>query len=56
MQAIGRIDRIGQNRDITIHHFVMRDTIEEQIYHKSVEKSCCDWTPGSLTKLLTRKK
>ncbi|MFH4979149.1 hypothetical protein AB6A40_005858 [Gnathostoma spinigerum] len=31
-QAIGRIDRIGQKRNIMVHHFVMFGSIEERIY------------------------
>jgi SNF2 family DNA or RNA helicase len=35
-QAIGRAHRLGQKRPLTIHRFLMKDTIEEQIY-KGVE-------------------
>ncbi|XGW30737.1 hypothetical protein V3C99_009586 [Haemonchus contortus] len=31
-QAIGRIDRIGQRRTVTVHNFVVRGSIEEEIY------------------------
>ncbi|VDO27383.1 unnamed protein product [Haemonchus placei] len=31
-QAIGRIDRIGQWRAVTVHNFVVRGSIEEEIY------------------------
>lgn len=33
-QAIGRADRIGQNRPIDIYRFIIKDTIEEQIIEK----------------------
>jgi len=31
LQAIGRVDRIGQTRRTTVHRFVMQGTVEEQI-------------------------
>lgn len=34
-QAIGRVKRIGQKRDIDIYRFVIRDTIEEKLYNES---------------------
>ena len=33
LQAIGRVDRIGQHRQTTVHHFVVEDTVEEQVLH-----------------------
>lgn len=35
-QAIGRADRIGQSRPIEIIRFFIRDTIEEEIYNKTI--------------------
>ena len=31
MQAFDRIYRVGQKRDVTIHRFVCKDTVEEKI-------------------------
>lgn len=36
-QAVGRINRIGQKRDIDIVRFLVKDTVEEEI-SKGVEK------------------
>ncbi|WKY03622.1 hypothetical protein Q1695_004962 [Nippostrongylus brasiliensis] len=32
MQAVGRVDRIGQRRKITVHNFIVKGSIEEEIY------------------------
>ncbi|VDO88614.1 unnamed protein product [Heligmosomoides polygyrus] len=32
-QAVGRVDRIGQRRTITVHNFVVKGSIEEEIYN-----------------------
>lgn len=34
-QAIGRSDRIGQNKKIQVHRFVIKDTIEEEIINST---------------------
>ncbi|KAK6046818.1 helicase protein [Cooperia oncophora] len=31
-QAVGRLDRIGQRRTVTVHNFVVKGSIEEEIY------------------------
>ena len=36
-QAIGRVNRIGQNKDIFIHKFLIKDSIEEEIYLNKIE-------------------
>ena len=36
-QAIGRADRIGQKRPIDIYRFIIKDTIEQDIYNNIVE-------------------
>uniref|UniRef100_A0A0N5AI10 Helicase ATP-binding domain-containing protein n=1 Tax=Syphacia muris TaxID=451379 RepID=A0A0N5AI10_9BILA len=51
-QAIGRIDRIGQKREMTIHHFVIFGTIEEQIYNKVLDSKSEKWTVRSLLDLM----
>ncbi|KAJ1346246.1 hypothetical protein KIN20_000999 [Parelaphostrongylus tenuis] len=48
-QAVGRIDRIGQRRAITVHNFVVLGSIEEEIYRivsKGTEQS--KWTLQTL--------
>lgn len=52
-QAIGRIDRIGQKREMMVHHFVMFGTIEEQIFNKVLDPKSEEWTVRSLLDLLT---
>lgn len=38
-QAIGRADRIGQERPINIYRFIIKDTIEEDIINNFIEDS-----------------
>ena len=33
-QAIGRVFRLGQTRAVHVHHYFMRNTIEEQIFRQ----------------------
>lgn len=35
-QAIGRVHRLGQTKDINVIRFVMKDTLEEQLYKKFI--------------------
>lgn len=42
-QAIGRAIRPGQKRNVTIWRFVVRDTLEEQLYQRNLvsrERGC----------------
>jgi hypothetical protein len=42
VQAVGRVDRIGQTRPTTVHHFVVEETVEENVamlYKKRVRFS-----------------
>jgi SNF2 family DNA or RNA helicase len=36
-QAIGRVHRLGQTQDITITRFIMKDTLEENLYKKLID-------------------
>ena len=36
-QAIGRADRLGQKRPINIHRFIIKDTIEQDIYNNCID-------------------
>ncbi|VDO36948.1 unnamed protein product [Onchocerca flexuosa] len=51
-QAIGRIDRIGQKKQMIVHHFVVYGSIEEQIYYKYSQDQDKDWTVQSIVHLL----
>uniref|UniRef100_A0A915PRX0 Helicase C-terminal domain-containing protein n=1 Tax=Setaria digitata TaxID=48799 RepID=A0A915PRX0_9BILA len=51
-QAIGRIDRIGQKKEMMVHHFVVYGSIEEQIHYKYSEDQDKDWTVQSVVHLL----
>ena len=37
-QAIARAHRIGQKNDITVVRFIIKDTIEEEIYNETIAK------------------
>uniref|UniRef100_A0A0R3RM21 RING-type domain-containing protein n=1 Tax=Elaeophora elaphi TaxID=1147741 RepID=A0A0R3RM21_9BILA len=54
-QAIGRIDRIGQKKEMMIHHFVVYGSIEEQIHYKYSQDQDKDWTVQSIVHLLDLK-
>ncbi|KAM3718745.1 E3 ubiquitin-protein ligase SHPRH [Dirofilaria immitis] len=51
-QAIGRIDRIGQKKEMVVHHFVVYGSIEEQIHYKYSQDQDKDWTVQSIVHLL----
>jgi SNF2 family DNA or RNA helicase len=38
-QAIGRADRLGQTRPIDIYRFIIKDTIEQDIYNNCIDDS-----------------
>ena len=40
-QRIGRLDRIGQTRDINIFSFATKDTMEEYVVDLIINKMCC---------------
>lgn len=40
-QRIGRLDRIGQERDMNIYSFATKDTMEEQVVDLIINKMCC---------------
>ncbi|VDK86818.1 unnamed protein product [Litomosoides sigmodontis] len=54
-QAIGRIDRIGQKKEMMVHHFVVYGSIEEQIYYKYSQDQNKDWTIQNIVHLLDLK-
>ncbi len=40
-QRIGRLDRIGQKRDINIYSLAIKDTLEEHVVDLIINKMCC---------------
>ncbi|MBT6183098.1 SWF/SNF helicase family protein, partial [archaeon] len=40
-QRIGRLDRIGQNRDMYIYSFATKGTMEEHVVDLIINKMCC---------------
>lgn len=40
-QRIGRLDRIGQKRDIYVYSFATKGTMEESIVDLIINKMCC---------------
>ncbi|MFW6282860.1 MAG: DEAD/DEAH box helicase [Minisyncoccales bacterium] len=40
-QRIGRLDRIGQKRDINVYSFATKDTMEEYVVDLIINKMCC---------------
>ena len=40
-QRIGRLDRIGQKKDINIYSFATKDTMEEHVVDLIINKMCC---------------
>ena len=40
-QRIGRIDRIGQKRDMNIYSLATKDTMEEHVVDLIINKMCC---------------
>jgi len=40
-QRIGRLDRIGQKRDMQIYSLAMKDTMEEYVVDLIINKMCC---------------
>eukprot|EP00111_Clytia_hemisphaerica_P001173 TCONS_00003350-protein len=39
LQAVGRVHRIGQDKETYVHRFFVRDTVEEKMYHLFKPKS-----------------
>lgn len=40
-QRIGRLDRIGQKRDMQIYSLAVKDTMEEHVVDLIINKMCC---------------
>jgi hypothetical protein len=40
-QRIGRLDRIGQKKDINIYSLAIKDTLEEHVVDLIINKMCC---------------
>ena len=40
-QRIGRLDRIGQTKNVNIYNFAVKDTMEEKIVDLIINKMCC---------------
>ncbi|XP_050424544.1 E3 ubiquitin-protein ligase SHPRH [Adelges cooleyi] len=53
-QAIGRIFRIGQTKPTVIHHFIIHDSIEENIFNYFSKNSQCleSWNEVTVAKLI----
>ncbi|MPC35311.1 E3 ubiquitin-protein ligase SHPRH [Portunus trituberculatus] len=47
LQAIGRVHRIGQTKETTVHRFLVRKTIEERMHH--ILRHHCNISDAQLT-------
>ncbi|XP_063230328.1 E3 ubiquitin-protein ligase SHPRH isoform X2 [Bacillus rossius redtenbacheri] len=48
LQVLGRMHRIGQTRETTVHRFLIHNTIEERI-HLAMQSGVDQWTTGKVT-------